>query len=406
MSLSDNLKVIKSGLRIFTTASPRLTWTFVRNFGIRNIIGIRRFEKRQAKGEPFYPAFMMISLTNACNLTCRGCWISQTRPAMQLSMAQLDGIIETSKRYGSYFFGILGGEPLMYPGLFDLFTKHRDCYFQLFTNGTLLTPDVADRLRKVRNVTPMISIEGLEKESDARRGRSDVFRRTMEGVENCIRQKLIIGVAASICKSNFDEMVSREYIEYLAGKGVHYLWYYIYRPAGPDPDPANALSEEQILQLRRFIVDQRRNAPLIIIDTYWDADGKAICPGAAGMSHHIGPSGAVEFCPPLQIAREFLNKDASNLEDICNKSVLLKDLRELTAGTSRGCILLENPALLKRFAEEHNAIDSSNRESFLVELDKMTILPGHHIPGREIPETNIFYRIAKKNFFFGFGAYG
>ena len=106
----------------------------------------------------------------------------------------------------------------MYPGLFDLFARHGDCYFQLFTNGTLLTPDVAVRLRKVRNVTPMISIEGLEKESDARRGRSDVFRRTMEGVENCVRQKLIIGAAASICKSNFDELVSRKYIEYLAGR--------------------------------------------------------------------------------------------------------------------------------------------------------------------------------------------
>ena len=171
---------MKSGLRVLTSVNPRLMWKLIRNFGMRNMVGIRRFEKRQAKGKPFYPAFMMISLTNACNLSCSGCWVTQTRPAKQLSMAQLDGIIETSKRYGSYFFGILGGEPLLYPGLFDLFTKHKDCYFQLFTNGIGLTPEVVARLKKAGNVTPMISIEGLEEESDKRRGRNEVFRRTID----------------------------------------------------------------------------------------------------------------------------------------------------------------------------------------------------------------------------------
>ena len=397
---------MKSGLRVLTSVNPRLMWKLIRNFGMRNMVGIRRFEKRQAKGKPFYPAFMMISLTNACNLSCSGCWVTQTRPAKQLSMAQLDGIIETSKRYGSYFFGILGGEPLLYPGLFDLFEKHKDCYFQLFTNGTGLTLEIVARLKKSGNVTPMISIEGLEEESDKRRGRNEVFRRTMEGVENCVKQGLLTGAAASICRSNFDELVTRDYIEYIAKKGVHYLWYYIYRPAGANPNPANALSEEQILGLRRFLVEQRRSSPLIIIDTYWDADGKAVCPGAMGMSHHIGPTGAVEFCPPLQLAKDFLNADASNLEDICNNSTFLKDLRELTSKTSRGCILLENPAVLKHFAEEHGAKDSSIRESYFAELDSMASLPGHNVPGKEIPETNIIYRIAKKNYFFGFGAYG
>ena len=40
---------------------------------------------------------------------------------------------------------------------------------------------------------------------------------------------------------------------------------------------------------------------------------KPLCPAATGMSHHISPSGAVEFCPPLQMARDFINGDASKL---------------------------------------------------------------------------------------------
>ena len=123
----------------------------------------------------------------------------------------------------------------MYPELIETLSKHPDCYFQLFTNGTLLTESIAMQLRKLGNVTPMISIEGLEEDSDARRRKDDVFRRTLDGVRACRKAKLLIGAAASIGKSNFDELVNRNYLRLLAKEGVHYLWYYIYRPIGAEP---------------------------------------------------------------------------------------------------------------------------------------------------------------------------
>lgn len=405
-SLTNGMAVMNSMFRVVRQAHPALMWKFVRNFGMRNIVGMNRFEKRMAKGEPFFPAFMMISLTNHCNLSCSGCWVAQTRPSVQLTIKQIDGVIESCKRNGSYFFGILGGEPLLYPDLFDIFERHHDCYFQLFTNGTMLTEEVADKIRKVKNVTPLVSIEGLEKESDMRRNDNDVFRRSLQGVENCTKRGIIIGAAASICQGNFNELVTRDYLEFLAGKGVHYMWYYIYRPVGANPETANALTEEQILTFRKFLVEQRLNSPIMIIETYWDADGKALCPGAIGMSHHIGPSGAVEFCPPLQFAKDFLNEDGSNLEDIFHNSMFLKELRETTAKSSRGCILLENPELLLSFAKESEAIDSNIRRHFTAELAAMSPVAGHNMPGKEIPEKSKIYRFIKKHYFFGFGAYG
>ncbi len=406
MKVREEIKVVNSMLRVVRQSDKRLLWIFIRNFMLRNIRGMARFERRMAKGKPFFPAFVMISVTNECNLSCSGCWVAQTIPPKRLSLSQLDGIIECSKHNGSYFFGILGGEPLLYPGLFDLFEKHSDCYFQLFTNGTELNPDIARRIKNMGNVTPLISIEGLEKESDKRRNDDGVFRRSLTGLDNCVNEGIITGAAASICKGNFDELVSRDYLEFLAGKNVAYMWYYIYRPVGANPDQENALTEEQILEFRKFLVEQRRDSPIMIIETYWDADGNALCPGAMGMSHHIGPSGAVEFCPPLQLAKEFVNEDGSNLEDVFNNSFFLEDMRELTAKNSRGCILLENPELLKEFAIKQGATDSNIKERFLDELGKMHPLPGHDIPGKEIPEKSRIYRFIKKRYFFGFGAYG
>lgn len=405
MTLKDYIATAKAAFRVPRESTPRLMWKFMYNFGWRSMKNINRFEKRQAKGEPFFPAFVMISTTESCNLACSGCWVSGGgRKA--LTTEQLDGIITSCKEKGSYFFGILGGEPLMYKGLLDIMEKHSDCYFQVFTNGILLTDEVAMRFKKMGNVTPLISIEGLQEESDARRGKNDVFGRTLDGVRACRKAKLIFGASASICKSNYNDLVNREYIEWIAKQGAHYLWYYIYRPVGAEPNVANALEKDQVTELRRFIVKQRRNAPLFIIETYWDDKGNALCPGATGMSHHISPSGAIEFCPPIQMATDFINEDASNLVKLFEDSDFLADFRKMTAESSRGCILLEDPQKMVEFLEKHQAIDTTSRATILEEYKKMTPLPGHNQEGCEIPEENVFYKMVKKKYFFGFGAYG
>jgi MoaA/NifB/PqqE/SkfB family radical SAM enzyme len=375
------------------------------NFGWQSMRNISRFEKRQAKGQPFFPAFVMISVTESCNLACSGCWVSGGGKKM-LTVRQLDGIIADCKRKGSYFFGILGGEPLLYKGLPDMMEKHPDCYFQLFTNGILLTEEVTMRLKKMGNVTPLISIEGLKEESDARRGRNGVYEKTLAGVRACRKAGLIFGAAASICKSNYNDLVSREYVEMIAKEGAHYLWYYLYRPVGADPNVANALDKEEVLSFRRFIVEQRKNAPLFIIETYWDDKGNALCPGATGMSHHISPSGALEFCPPVQMAKDFINEDGSNLAELFENSGFLADFRKMTATRSRGCILLEDPQKLAAFLEKQGAVDTTSRKTVLEEYKKMTPVAGHNQQGENIPEANSIYKLVKKKYFFGFGAYG
>lgn len=383
----------------------RLLWKFARNFGWRNLWNMRRFEKRSAKGKKFFPAFVMISVTETCNLRCSGCWVS-AGGKKALSNEQLDGIITSCKREGSYFFGILGGEPLMYKGLLDVFSRHGDCYFQLFTNGTLLTDDIATQLRELGNVTPLISIEGLKDESDRRRGANDVYDRSLRGIRACRKAGLIFGIAASICKSNFEELVSSEHIKRVTNEGAAYLWYYIYRPVGANPKPEVALDREQIRSLREFLVKERRTAPVVLIDTYWDDKGVAMCPAATGMSHHIGPSGGIEFCPPLQMAHEYINAQGSNAAQLFKESQLMADLRVMTAEQSRGCILMENPNHLALFLREREVSDTTSRQSVMDEYSTLPKVPCHDMGEEAIPEQSAPYRWLKKNYFFGFGAYG
>ncbi len=390
--------------RMLTEPDKRLLWKFAYNFGYKGMRSIEKFQKRLKRGE-YFPAFLFLSVTNACNLACQGCWVSQSNPPKQIAPGTLDNVITECKAQGSYFFGILGGEPLLYDGLFNVFEKHPDCYFLLFTNGTLITDAVAKEMRRIGNISPLISIEGLEDVSDVRRGGNKVYEQTLAGLAACRANRLVTGVCTSVCKSNIDDLATEKFVNDVAALGAHYLWYYIYRPVGPNPSPELALDAEQITALRRFIVDIRLTAPLVVVDAYWDDKGRALCPAAVGIAHHISPDGYVEPCPPLQFAKDNIG-DGTGLYDLFNRSEFIAKFRNVCCSTTQGCIIMEHPELLADFIRDEGATDSSGRGTLLAELGRMCPCGSHHQSGSEIPERNWAYRFAKKNWFFGFGAYG
>ncbi len=390
--------------RMITETDKRLLCRFLYNFAWKGQRAVRAFEKRKKAGTSI-PAFLFLSLTDRCNLKCQGCWVTPAEPCRQLSLGSVNRIIREQKQMNSHFFGLLGGEPLLYPDLFDLLAEHSDSYFQVLTNGTLLDAATAAAFRRLGNVTPLISLEGDREVSDQRRGGSAVFDRSMLALRQCRSERLIFGTATSVCKSNFEYAVSEEFLQELIAQGVHYHWYYIYRPVGPDPSPELALSAEEILRLRRFIVDVRCKLPIMIIDAYWDHLGRAVCPAVTGISHHIGPAGDIEPCPPIQFAAENINS-RTPVAELLRDSQFLEKFRKIGCETTRGCILLEDPHTLLLFLREQQAYDSSGRGSAYAELSKMIRQAGHDIAGQEIPERHWFYRMAKKKWFFGFGTYG
>ena len=134
----------------------------------------REFEKEHGVKPP---GFVTISPGKRCNLRCTGCYAgSSDVSAPALSFEVFDRIMEEKKKlWGSYFTVISGGEPLLYKSggkdLFDIAKKHSDNFFLMYTNGTLINEDMAGRLAEVGNITPAISVEGFEKETDERRGK-------------------------------------------------------------------------------------------------------------------------------------------------------------------------------------------------------------------------------------------
>lgn len=392
--------------RMLATTDKRLLWKLVYNFGYKGMRSVQRFKKRIKKGD-YFPPFLYISIINSCNLRCQGCWVKVDGPRQIIDADKMDRIINEAKEHGNSFFGILGGEPFMHPQLLEIIARHPECYFQVFTNGQLITDEIAKEMRRLGNCTPLVSIEGNTIISDERRGRLNVFNHTMKGLQNCLNNRLITGVATSVCQTNIDDLLSEAWVQKLIDAGVHYVWYHTYRPVGADCHPELALRPDQVLRVRKFIVNLRKTMPIGVIDAYWDDKGQALCPMATGISHHINPWGEIEPCPIIQFAKETVH-DERNLMHVFRDSEYLRDFRQLAAKTTQGCIVLERPDLVKDLVLKHGAKDTTHREerAGLNELEAMTGRNSQHMPGNEVPEEHWMYRFAKKHWFFGFGAYG
>ena len=397
------IMIVSLTSRILRTVDPLCLAKIGWNFGFKGARSVMLFKKRMQKGV-FFPPFLYISILNSCNLRCQGCWVDVDKPREAIKLDELNKIVNDEKRHGNSFFGILGGEPFMHPELLDFLAMHPDCYFQIFTNGQLITPKTAEALRKLGNSTPLISVEGNSSVSDERRGNKDVLNRTLRGLRNCIDAKLLTGVATSLCQTNLDDLLNREWLQKLIDMGVHYTWYHTYRPVGPKINEQLALRPDQITQVRRFVVDNRATMPIAIVDAYYDHDGQALCPMATGISHHIGPTGGIEPCPIIQFATDSVRTDR-DLFDVFTQSAFLKDFRETAAKHTRGCIVLERPDLVTDLVKRHNAPDTTIRQTALAEAQAMKPRTSQWRSEEQIPERHWMYRVAKRFFYNDFGVY-
>jgi len=389
--------------RMATEVSPRLLAKAGYLWAFKGMRAVRGYKERVRRGELF-PPFLFLALTDACNLRCRGCWIESDGPAHQLSEEDIDAVIAAGKRQKAYFYTLLGGEPMMYPGLWEIIRRHPECYFQIITNGMFFDEENVQRIRDAGNVTPLVSIDGFEQNNDQRRGQG-VFKAAVEGIARLKQKKILFGIATVATDRNFHEVLADRYVRYFIDRGAMYLWYYVYRPVGADPSPEYCLSREQMIQLRRRLLQLRRRHPIILIDTYWDASGEAVCPAALGLGFHIGPQGSIEPCPPLSFARENIRDNGRELFATINQSRFLRGFQHFVNQRTRGCVILECPQQLAEYLRASAAADTSGRDA-LGEIAAGTPRTSHHLPGEEIPEDYWLYRMLKKQLFFGMGGYG
>jgi len=163
--------------RVLKEIHPLHRKKIVTNFIINQLlVGTNRRKAFEEERGFKPPNAMLISPTMRCNLNCFGCYSGSYSTEEELPFEVIDRLVGECKEMGIYLVIITGGEPFLRKDLFDLFEKHQDTIFQVYTNGTLIDEKMVERFVALGNVVPAISIEGLREETDARRGKGHFDR--------------------------------------------------------------------------------------------------------------------------------------------------------------------------------------------------------------------------------------
>jgi len=202
------------------------------------------------------PAFCTISPTQKCNLHCLGCYAaSHARTLASLPYWIVERLVrEMRDILGASFIVISGGEPFLWKdgekNLISLAEEFNDMFFLVYTNGTLLDEPMAKKLLEIGNITPAISVEGYEEETDHRRGKG-IFKKIMDNIENLKKYGVGFGVSVTATKDNLNVLLEDRFYEYWFEEvGATYMWMFHLMPIGRAKDTMSlVLSPEERLKL-------------------------------------------------------------------------------------------------------------------------------------------------------------
>jgi MoaA/NifB/PqqE/SkfB family radical SAM enzyme len=302
----------------------------------------------------FRPPFIMIlSPTLKCNLRCKGCYTLGYGMKHELSLGLADRILTECEELGIYFVTILGGEPLVYPHLYELIERHSDIFFQIYTNGTLLSQEIARRFADCGNVAVVLSIEGDERETDSWRGRG-VYRRIMDAFGYLQHAGIITGTSATVTRQNAEVVSSEQFIDKMISLGSVAQMYFLYIPVNGMADFSLMVTPEQRDLLRRRVRNIRNTKPLFALD-FWN-DGPYVdgCIAAGRRYFHINAKGDVEPCVYTHIATDNI-KNTTLFKALNSK--LFEDIRSRQPHNPnhlRPCMIIDNPHVMRDVIEKNH----------------------------------------------------
>lgn len=155
------------------------------------------------------PFLVVWNYTKLCNLRCEHCYESAGPKAMEdeLTTEEAKNVIDEFEEAGVVAIAFSGGEPLMRKDIFEIagYAKARGFYTSVATNGTLITPDLAKKMKEVFDYVE-ISLDGFEAAHDKFRGVPGAWRRTCEGIKNCVAEGIDTCVALTATRYNFHEI--------------------------------------------------------------------------------------------------------------------------------------------------------------------------------------------------------
>jgi radical SAM protein with 4Fe4S-binding SPASM domain len=148
--------------------------------------------------------------TLRCNLACAHCYLdAQDRAASdELTTEEAVAFIDDVAAMKSPVLLFSGGEPLMRPDLMEL-GRHaigQGLRIVISSNGTLITPELAEQIADVGFSYVGVSLDGSEATHDEFRRKDGAFQAAITGIKHCLAAGVKAGVRLTLNKANAEDL--------------------------------------------------------------------------------------------------------------------------------------------------------------------------------------------------------
>ena len=231
--------------------------------------GITYFGVRRpfTAGAPFQ---IVWDVTTACNLKCKHCYSSSGKKREdELDTKDAKKAIDIMARAGVTILAFSGGEPLVRKDIFELakYAANHGMYVAMATNGTLITKEVARKMKESGIKFVQISLDGATPEvHDEFRGIKGAFERTIEGIKNCVAEGFFVEVSTTATRFNYKQIP--DIIRLCEKLKVNWLMIFNFVPTGRGRFIIeNDLTPEEREELLKLLWNESKKASIEILST-------------------------------------------------------------------------------------------------------------------------------------------
>ena len=248
--------------------------------------------------------------------------------------------------------------------IFKLAEKHNDCFFGIYSNSTLITEEVCQKVQELGNITFMLSIEGTPETNDGRRGEGH-YEKVMKAMDLLKKYGIVFGTSICYTRANIEAVTNDDFLNFIADKGARFGFYFHYMPVGNNAAPELMPTLEQrkaMIERIRYVRSNKCNIGFYPMDFQNDGEFVGGCIAGGRNYFHINAQGDAEPCVFIHFSNTNIHEN-SILEML--QSPLFMEYHKgqpFNRNHLRPCPMLENPKLLREMVERSGA-HGTNSES-------------------------------------------
>ncbi len=187
----------------------------------------------------------------------------------ELTTEQGKKLITEIKKAGFMIMIFSGGEPLMRPDIVELIAhaKNQGLRPVIGSNGTLLTEELAYKLKEAGAVRIGISLDSLDpKKHNKLRKYENAFEEAVRGMEICNKVGLEFQIHTTVMKWNLQEMEALTDFAVEKGAKAHHLFFLIPTGRGLNIE-SDMLNEEEYEEVLNQVLEKQKEVNIEIKPT-------------------------------------------------------------------------------------------------------------------------------------------